>query len=269
MESDSQIIPHPKGRPIAANGEIRVYKKTPQEDLELHVLAPEQKGVLPAVVFFFGGDWKSGKVTQFLRHGLHFNRRGMVSILVDYRVECRQGTNPVHAVHDARSALRYLKSHAEELSINPHKMVVAGEGAGAHLALCTALANEMNDPQDDLSVDPAPVAVIGFGAVCDTSAQGFGFDQFPVGAALLASPYHLVESLAPPVLLMHGTEDQVVPLQQAKAFRQKMHQAGATCELIEYAGRGHGFSKDGADFFSTLTEMDLFLVNHELLAPLA
>jgi acetyl esterase/lipase len=267
MESGSKIIPHNSGMPLAKNDSIRVYKKVSNLDLELHVLSPPGGGMYPAVVFFFGGGWQTGKVTQFLRHAMHFNRRGMVAILVDYRVESRHQTNPIHAVQDARSAMRYIKSHAEELSVNRHKIVAAGGSAGGHLALCTALADEINDPEDDLSVDPRPIAVVGFNSVCDTSEQGNAFKRFPAESALLASPQHLVTASAPPVLMMHGSADEKVPIEQAKAFRAAMRKVQVPCELIEYAGRGHGFFNDGADFFATLTEMDLFLVSHEIIAP--
>lgn len=267
MDFDSKIIEHPKKMPVVKGDQVLVYKNASGQDLELHLFKGGDGACHSTAVFFHGGGWRIGQVTEFARQAMHFNRRGMHTALVDYRVASRQKTSPVEAVQDARSAMRFLKSRSKELGINPHKMVTVGGSAGGHLAFCTHMAREINDPRDDLSIDPSPQAIVGFNPVLDTSPDGFGHELFPGDSARLACPLELIDSTLPPNLILHGTDDEAVSIEQARQFKHRAHDLELVCYLIEYQGRGHGFYREGPDFFATLTEMDLFLVACEMIAP--
>src|SRR5262245_12750146 len=71
-----------------------VYKTTSQGQLRLHVFRPARADQSPAIVFFFGGAWTSGPVTQFAPQSKHLAQRGMVAIVADYRVLTRHQTSP-------------------------------------------------------------------------------------------------------------------------------------------------------------------------------
>ena len=60
-------------------------------------------------MFFFGGAWAQGMVTQFTPQARHFAERGMVAIVADYRVFRRHGTTAFEAMADARSAIRWVR----------------------------------------------------------------------------------------------------------------------------------------------------------------
>jgi acetyl esterase len=99
-----------------------VYKSIGEVKLSLHVFRPADRPKsgpeierLPAIVFFFGGGWNSGTVTQFVKHGEYLASRGMVAVVADYRVRSRHGVTPVECVADAKSAIRWVRSHAGEL----------------------------------------------------------------------------------------------------------------------------------------------------------
>lgn len=68
----------------------------------------------------------------------------MISVLVDYRVKNRQGTTPFESVKDAEFSMRYIRSHAKELGVNPKKIVASGGSAGGHLAAETTLLLGLN-----------------------------------------------------------------------------------------------------------------------------
>jgi len=75
------------------------------------------------------------------------------------------------------------------------------------------------------------------------------------GRAIEYSPAELVRPGNPPVLIQHGTHDEVAPISQARRFRDAMAQAGNDCVLREYAGAGHGFRYPGpAGHFDEVTE---------------
>ena len=110
--------------------ETVVYKKVGQRSLKLFVDQPEEKTAAtekPAVLFFFGGGWVGGTPTQFARHSKHLASRGMVAICVEYRVIPKGDKGPpLVCCADAKSAMRYVRSHAKELGINPNRIAAAG-----------------------------------------------------------------------------------------------------------------------------------------------
>src|SRR5687768_18015020 len=95
-------IPSPPTQPLTIDGATaHVYKSIGGHQLRLHVFSPageSSSGRRPAIVFFFGGGWTSGLVTQFLPQATHLARRGMVAILADYRVFGRHGTGAFEAI---------------------------------------------------------------------------------------------------------------------------------------------------------------------------
>ncbi len=56
--------------------------------------------------------------------------------------------------------MRYLRGHAAELGIDPQKIAIEGESAGAHIAACTGTLETYDDPKDDLSVSCVPNALL-------------------------------------------------------------------------------------------------------------
>jgi acetyl esterase/lipase len=70
--------------------------------------------------------------------------RGIIAFCPDYRVKSRNATTPFESVMDAKSAMRYLKSHGSELGIDTSRIVASGGSAGGHLAACTAVIDNIN-----------------------------------------------------------------------------------------------------------------------------
>ena len=100
--------------PIAVEGATGyVYKSVGADQLRLHVFSVDSADVValrPAIVFFFGGGWAQGSVTQFVPQAKYLARRGMVAIVPDYRVLDRHGTTPFEAIADAKSAIRWVRA---------------------------------------------------------------------------------------------------------------------------------------------------------------
>ncbi len=246
-----------------------VYKEVNGESLEMTVYKPEVlEGVkLPAIVFFFGGGWTSGSPEQFKQQAAYLASRGMVAICPDYRVKSRQGTTPFESVKDARSAMRYIKTHGDELGVDTQKIVASGGSAGGHLAACTAIIDDMNEDNEDLSVSAHPFALVLFNPVLDTGKKGYGMEKLH-GREFEISPVHHVKAGVPPTLIMHGKNDKTVPYENVIRFKSLMKQEGNRCVLIAYKGQEHGFfnySKKPKYFRKTLIETERFLDKLELL----
>jgi len=244
------------------------YKQIDQITLKLFVKNPvnfNTKKRYPTIVFFFGGGWNSGNVTQFKPHAEYLSSRGMIAILADYRVKTRHQTTPFDAVADAKSAIRFLRQNSKKLNIDKEKIVASGGSAGGHLAAAAATVPGLNDPKDNLKVSAKPNALVLYNPVFDNGPTGYGYDRIGERYPEI-SPIHNIEKHTPPTIVFLGMKDDLIPVETAKLYKQKMEVAGNRCVLFLYEDQKHGFfnfredSKDGNRFFTeTLLQTDLFL----------
>lgn len=228
----------------------------------------------PAIVLFFGGGWRMGSSWQFAPHAAHFQKEGYVVVLPNYRVKERDGTTLVDSARDARSALRWVKGHADELGIDPDRVIAGGGSAGGHLAAASPVV-DLNNEGDDLSIDPAPAALLLFNPAADLGAlfdpgapvpEEFGVTHEEVRRA---DPAAHVGANYPPCIIFHGTGDTTVPYPTIVSFVEKVDEAGGDCELVPFEGREHGFfnlSRSEEDWEKTLRLADAFLAERGLAA---
>lgn len=259
-----------------AGSEQRVFKKIGDVELKLHVFKPADWRAgdnRPAIVFFFGGGWLNGTPAQFAPQAKYLASRGMVAICPEYRIYSRHQVEVVQCVADAKSALRWVRSHSAELGIHPCWIAAGGGSAGGHLAACLATIDSYNDPQDDLTISCVPNVLVLFNPALDLTMEGLqrkADDAFyqniskRFGAeAMHISPAAYVRNGMPPAIIFHGTDDKTVPIAQVKEFSRKMLGQCNYCEVVDYPGRDHGFfnadQKDRQPYFDTLRRTDDFL----------
>ena len=228
-----------------------VYKKVGETELRLHVFTPagRKAGVKsPAVVFFYGGGFIFGDIRRFQTQATHLALRGVVTVLVDYRVKCRHGSSILDSIADAKSAMRWVRGHADELGVDSSKIAAAGSAAGGHLAAATALVPGFDDPADE-KIDLRPNALILYNPGLDTGS--------PASRARLAllqgkavagrgreySPLEHIERGLPPTIIFQGTADVLTPIEAAKAFCLRAEALKSQCEVVSYEGAPHGFTE--------------------------
>jgi acetyl esterase/lipase len=216
-------------------------------------------------VFFFGGGWKGGTITHFYPQAEHLSKRGMVAIAVEYRTKTGHGTDPRACVMDAKSAMRWVRSHAKELGIDPNRIAAGGGSAGGHMAAATATLTKFDEPGEDTSVSCIPQALVLFNPVFDNSEKGYGYERVKAYWKDF-SPMHNLKKGMPPTVVFLGTKDKLIPVSTAEEFKKIMESNGDRCDLHLYEGQPHGFFKD-AKFKETLAEMDNFLVSIGWLKP--
>ncbi len=152
--------------------EKRLYRKAPEGDLYLHIYYPpdwKAEDTRPAIVLFFGGSWKVGSYRQMEPQAEYFASRGLVAVAADYRIFTKHHTTPDKSIEDAKSAMRWVRSHAKELGVDPEKIIAGGGSAGGHLATATALLDDFNAEGDDVSVSCKPCALVLFNPVEDVT----------------------------------------------------------------------------------------------------
>ena len=268
-QNQRPVEPAPATLPGA---ETEVYKTVVDVSLPLHIFYPEgyKSGQsLPAIVFFFGGGWRNGSPAQFEKHCTYLASRGMVAITAEYRVWGRHKTKAIACFQDAKSAMRYVRSNAKRLGIDPNRIAAGGGSAGGHLAGALGTIGGLDDPADDLSVSAAPNALCLFNPALILASIPDAFplpdgleERFGVSPTAF-SPYHNIGSNQPPAIIFHGDADTTIHHKSVELFTEKYKSLGNRCELVTYQGQGHGFFNfgrgDNAMFIATLTEMDAFL----------
>ncbi len=176
------------------------------------------------------------------------------------------------AVDDVFRAIRHIRSNADELGINADKLVVMGQSAGGHLSLMLGLAHEQQrlDPDDPLSQDSGEVAaVIAVYPPVDLTGYVGPSDNYPAlnfnpELAEGVSPIFFASEDDPPVLLIHGTEDTLVPIENSERMQRALTEVGVSTHLEIVEGAGHGFSRP-ADRQQQQDAIEKFLKEHDLL----
>lgn len=257
--------------PKMEGAKIETYKTVAGTELKLWIFSPATAvKPAPAIVFFFGGGWVSGTPQQFEAQCRHFAARGMVAITADYRVKSRHDVKPVQCMADARSAIRWVRAHAQSLGIDAQRIAAAGGSAGGHLAASTAFISEFDEPTEDKSVSAVPNALVLFnpGLVLapleGVRLEGFGTgltEDRLGGKPEQISPAHHVGKDAPPTIIFHGRADTTIPYVSAEGFTRVMTAAGARCELVGFDDQKHGFFNQEPFKSKTLAAADAFLVS--------
>ena len=257
----------PSAEPAGAS---HVYKHVDGRQLDLFVTLPDPPTAnhrRPAIIFYHGGGWTGGSPAQFNAHARHFASRGIVSILVRYRlIDGKSAVPPLVCIQDARSSFRWVRAHAPELGIDPDRIAAAGGSAGGHLAAHLALvaAPHLDDPQDDARISFRPDALLLFNPVLDNGPGEFGHRR--VGDRVTEfSPAHNVAPGAPPAILFLGSADKLVPVATLERFCSALRAAGNRAELHVYPDQPHGFFNfdrdDSRHFALTVRAADAFLAS--------
>lgn len=227
-----EVLPPP---PVAFAPRTVTYRRVDGVSLELSLFLPttQPEGARrrPAVVFFFGGGWVHGTPIQFYPECAALAAAGCVAVSADYRRGVVGGGPPVAAVDDTQAALRWVRQHAEELGIDPNRIVAAGASAGGHLAMLAAWAEPAARPNALFLLYP----------ILDTGPDGFGHAVWG-GAFRDYSPLHrLVNSpcALPPMVIITGADDAAARAATAMAFQRTVLATGGACDLVVIPGGKH------------------------------
>ena len=227
-----------------------VYKHVDGRELEVDVFQPARGTgdvARPAIAFFHGGGWVFGDRNEFHGACRRYAARGFVTATFQYRLSVNaDGTYPhpnvtlVECVKDARSAVRWLRAHADEFAIATDRIVVSGQSAGGQLAWATALLDELNETTDDLAVSPRPDALVVYSSNYNSMEAWIDMIFGPRRAEIWSvSPYHNLKSGLPPALAFNGSADSMVLPYTVGMFAAEMRKLGNPFELVTLPGRNH------------------------------
>jgi acetyl esterase len=250
-----------------------IYKEIAGRKLQLNIFDPpgfKAGDRRPCFLAIHGGGWKGGKPSYMYPIAADFAKEGMVGISITYRVLADSPDATVFdCVKDGRSAVRYVRSHAAELGIDPDKIIVCGSSAGGHIAAGTLLFDGIDEAGENTKVSCAPDVLILQYAVLDTSKKGYGYGKIGPRWAELSPLLHVRGNL-PPTFVFHGTGDKLVPSRGSEDFHAAMLKAGNRCELVLKEGGVHGYIKRSpANYAENLEQTKNFLTSLGYSSPTA
>lgn len=211
----------------------------------------------PLIVIIHGGGWAGGSRSEpvFVGLALEWAQRGYVVASIDYRL-AREAPFPA-AVEDCKTAVRWLKTYADEFKLDPARVAVWGHSAGAHLAAIVAVAPRSAGLEGPLLPDmdsrvQAAVAVAGsFDFLLTPNPALERPGMFLAGTPetrderlKAASPITYVGKDAPPFLLIHGTRDGVVNVVQSDKFAAALTAAGVPVSYQRIEGAKHDVHRE-------------------------
>lgn len=217
------------------------YKTVDGIKLPLQVFLPEKiekSHSYPTVIAIHGGGWNSLKQTPESWDGgwmannvKYYQKKGYVGIVFSYRdfAVCPDGVGGI--LQDCRDAMTYI---AKEFSfVNPDEILLMGDSAGGHLALCLAMNLPDNTPcaltpKKIAAYNPVTDCVNGIWSYCAKESEPY-------------SPVHHPKKLDADILLMHGLSDSVVAIEDSRAFTQTMKEAGNQITMMEIPDAEHAF----------------------------
>jgi acetyl esterase/lipase len=215
---------------------------------------PDSRTGRPAVLLVHGGGWRGGDKTQLRGYGISLGRSGYVCVATEYRLV---GESPWPAqIHDVKAALRWMRANADKLGIDPDRIALEGNSAGAHLVLFAAGSPNVEEYEGaggNPGVDTTVGAVIAvypptrfhYGARTHGAVPIEALSDNPSAAlAESASPVHLASASFPPTMLVHGTADVTVPVSATFVMYEALTPLGVPTELHVFAGQPHGFDAD-------------------------
>jgi len=236
-----------------------VYATGGERELQLDVLEPEQApdALRPALIYVHGGGWARGDKRAGLGLNAEFAAKGYYTVTVQYRLT-HEAIYPAQ-IQDVKAAVRWIRAQAEAKHIDPDRIGIWGHSAGGHLASLAATAGDATELEGlgghaGLSSRVACVVDV-FGP---TDLTHFRFEpdsrwsasarqllkaflggphEEKLELATQASPVHFVTPDDPPVLIVHGTADPLVPFRQAELFHGALQEAGVDVTLVAVDGR--------------------------------
>jgi len=202
----------------------------------------------PVILYVHGGGWQGGDKSN--GPAFRFAAKGYAVASMNYRFS-QHATFPAQ-IYDCKAAVRWLRANARKYGLDADHIGAWGGSAGGHLVALlgtTAGVKELEGPGGNEEQSSRVQAVVDWFGPTDfltvgakeTRTQLLGGDpQTNKEKALKASPMTYVSKDAAPFLIMHGDEDQTVPIAQSETFAAALKKAGADATFVVIKGGKHG-----------------------------
>lgn len=234
--------------PITRRVETIQFAKPNGVPLNLNLYRPLQVGKRPAIVVIHGGGWQNGSPNDNAEFSQYMAAQGYSVVSIAYRL-APQHRFPAQ-LEDVRTAIAYIREHADELEVDVNRMALMGRSAGAHLAMLAAY--EPDAP-------PIRALVNYYGPVNLTTGYQDPPNPDPIGSRGLlrdflggtpadlpelykqASPWNYVNHAVPPSLLIYGQRDHIVQSKFGRKLYEQLQRTGNQAIFLEIPWAEHAF----------------------------
>ena len=262
----------PRQSRTPANIEVKsdlAYAGTDNPRQKLDLFFAKKRAIekpLPLVVFIHGGGWQNGDKRSGLHRVAAFVESGeFVGASIGYRLSS-EAIWPAQ-IHDCKAAIRWLRAHADEFGFDPDRIAVMGSSAGGHLVAMLGTSGDVKKLEGDLGKHQDVSSRVNC-VIDEFGPTNFlTMNEFPgkmdhlakdspesklLGRQITevpelvreASPITHVTKDDPPILIIHGTKDPLVPYQQSVTFAEALRKAGVTVTLQKIENGEHGDFKN-------------------------
>jgi acetyl esterase/lipase len=235
----------------AVRYEERTFATHPDQPLTLDLYRPAYvHGAVPCVIVVHGGQWQGGSNAEFAALNAYLASRDYVVAAINYRLAPRWKFPASR--DDVVAAVEYVKAHASEFGVDPTRLVLLGRSEGGQLALLAAYSTHDPAIRGVVSVysptdlraaydHPSPRALYDTRSVLEAYVGG------PPAKAdkqyYDASPVNFVSASTPPTLLIHGSRDQMIGIEQSTQLDERLMQAGVKHVFVKLPWATHGCDK--------------------------
>ena len=213
---------------------------------------PSAGGPWPVLVYVHGGAWMHGDKSEAGMFARLMTAQGYLVVSINYRL-FPEAQFPA-MIQDVKCAVRSLRANAAQYNLDPNRVGAVGVSAGGHLAalLGTTDMSAGWDVGEYLEQSSRVQAVIAMAGVMDLSRKfpnadieamkRVGFGEYNV---VEASPISHVTPDDPPVLLIHGDRDELVPVEQSQLMYERLVQENVPAQLVVVKNASHSFTAPG------------------------
>ena len=194
-------------------------------------------GASPVVVFFYGGGWRKGAKENYEFVASSLTESGYAVVIPDYRV-FPDVVFPAF-VEDGAQAVAWVLNNAGQYDLDPDRVFLMGHSAGAHIAALLSLDQRylVKHGVENGSIR----ALIGLSGPYDflPIESGYLLDVFPEESRAASQPVNFATAAAPPALLIHGEDDDIVDPANSESLAARLAQQGVDVSMRLYDGAGH------------------------------
>ena len=232
-----------------------------RQKLDLYV--PNEGENLPLIIWVHGGAWRGGNKERYAP--MEYLKTGYAGASINYRLS-QHAIFPAQ-IEDVKAAVRWLRANAETYRLNPNRFAAWGASAGGHLVAMLGTTGDIKEFEvgENLEVSSRVQAVVDYfgptdflqmdaqrlpdGLVHDapdspeSKLVGGPIQEYKDRVAR-ANPITYVSKDDPPILIIHGDRDKLVPYQQSVLLKDALEKVGVPVTLYNVVGEGHGGFKD-------------------------
>lgn len=249
------------------------YFDWPQADLKMDIIRPVSKDKTPAIIFVPGGWWIVAPKNAGNQLTLKLAEEGFAVASIEYRTIVQARYTDI--IGDVKAAVRYLRTHADELNIDKNKIAIIGASAGGYLSTMIGVTGDVKnfDYGENLDQSSKVQAVVDFfgpsdltkigadyskeiqevyasaGGAVSLLANGMAAYKGNKGGSILdtpetakaTNPITYINKNTPPFLIFHGNKDTTVSQSQSKILYDALTEKGIDCDYYIINGGGHNF----------------------------